>query len=410
MGALWLAIRLPTLSASEIEALACWSGRFTPRISLAAGALLLEVSACLRLFGGLAALRQQLLQGLAEQEIAVAGIAVADTPQAALWLVEAGGEDLDALPISAISWPIGVAEKLGRFGLRHLGDVRRLPSAALARRIGREATILLARAYGETADPRVDFVFPLRFELRIELPAPTDSAPALFFAARRLTAALAGWLSVRQAGVRACRLDLLHRQGKTELPLHFAAATRTGDRLECVLHERLQRLQLAAPVEILCLAAEEVETLAAVSTGLFDDGPAREGMAALIERLRARLGEERIFGLGCVADHRPECATQVRFPGQTAVVAGHARPLWLLAIPEAMGEVGGRPYRRGSLQLLAGPERIESGWWQAGEMSAAGVGDCRRDYFIAKTADARWAWIFRELRPPGGWFLHGWFA
>lgn len=56
--------------------------------------------------------------------------------------------------------------------------------------------------------------------------------------------------------------------------------------------------------------------------------------------------------------------------------------------------------------LLAGPERIESGWWDEEE----DVGDLRRDYFIALTADDRWAWVFRELRPPGEWFLHGWFA
>jgi protein ImuB len=169
-------------------------------------------------------------------------------------------------------------------------------------------------------------------------------------------------------------------------------------------------LQLAAPVEALRLAAEQVEALPGASGGLFDDGLAKESMAALIERLRARLGEERIFGLGVVADHRPECATQRPFPGVPMGVVGHARPFWLLALPEPMSEIADRPYRHGPLQLLAGPERIESGWWQEGETGAAGVGDCRRDYFIARTADARWAWIFRELRAPGGWFLHGWFA
>jgi protein ImuB len=58
------------------------------------------------------------------------------------------------------------------------------------------------------------------------------------------------------------------------------------------------------------------------------------------------------------------------------------------------------------MQLLTGPERIESGWWDQEEA----VGDLRRDYFIALTADVRWAWVFRELRSPGGWFLHGWFS
>lgn len=367
--------------------------------------LLLEIGSCLRLFGGLDVLRQALEQGLAEQEI-TACIAVATTPQAALWLAEGGGENLDALPVAALGWPAGVAEKLMRFGLRRLGELRRLPSASLARRIGREATAMIARAYGEVPDSRPDFVFPLRFDQAIELPAAVENASALLFAACRLTEALAGWLTVRQAGLRECRLDLLHREGATALPLRFADATRDSARLERIMRELLERLQLAAPVEGLRLAAEAVESLAGRSGGLFDDGGAKEGMAALVERLRARLGEEKVFGVAPVADHRPECATRRAFPDEAGASCGPPRPFWLLAAPEPLAEIAGRPHRHGPLRLLAGPERIESGWWNQDE----DIGDVRRDYFLALTADDRWAWIFRELRPPGGWFLHGWFS
>lgn len=388
-----------------LSRLACWAGSFTPRVSVADSGLLLEIGGCLRLFGSLEALREQVAQGLAEQGVA-ASIAVAATPQAALWLAEGDGQDLDALPVAAITWPAGTQEKLTRFGLRRLGELRHLPAASLARRIGRQAMSQIARAYGEAPDPRPDFVFPSRFEQAIELPVPVENAPALLFAARRLTAALAGWLAAQQAGLRECRLHLVHRQEVTELVLRFADTTRDGGRFERVLRERLERRQLAAPVETLRLVAECVEALPGRSGGLFDEGTASGRMAALIERLRARLGEERIFGLVPVADHRPECATQCAFPDAQSDLTWNARPFWLLAVPEALVEVAGRPHRRGPVKLLAGPERIESGWWNQDE----GVGDLRRDYFIALTVDARWAWIFRELRPPGGWFLHGWFA
>ncbi|HZV55734.1 MAG TPA: DNA polymerase Y family protein [Rhodocyclaceae bacterium] len=427
MNPLWLAVLLPDTFSPELERLACWAGQFTPRVSLAGNALLLEVGGCERLFGGLAALRQRVAQGLVEQGIA-AHIAVAPTPQAAFWLAEGGGDNLDGLTITDLTWPAGTAERLTRFGLRRLGELRRLTTrrrqsassnaqpdlldaaggtlAALARRIGKEAMTMLARAYGEVPDPRPDFVFPLRFDQAIELPAPVENAPALLFAARRLTVALAGWLHVRQVGLRECRLDLRHRQGTTELPLRFADATRDGGRLERVMRERLERTQLVAPVESLRLATETVEPLAGSSGGLFDDGTAKESMAALIERLRARLGEERVFGVVPVADHRPECATSRTFPGASAGIASPPRPFWLLAAPEPLAEVAGRPHRRRPLQLLAGPERIESGWWDQQE----GTGDIRRDYFIALTRDDRWAWVFRELKSPGGWYLHGWFA
>jgi protein ImuB len=411
MNPLWLAVRLSNTPSHspELERLACWAGRFTPRVSIAASALLLEVGGCLRLFGGLDVLRAQVVQGLAEQGTA-ARIAVAVTPQAALWFAESGneggGEDLDALAIPDLTWPDGIAEKLTRFGLRRLGEVRRLPSAALARRIGKPAVTLIARAYGDVPDLRPDFVFPLRFEQEIELPAAVENAPALMFAARRLTGALAGWLNVRQTGLRECRLDLMHHRGATPLPLRFAGVTRECLRFERVLRERLERLQLAAPVECLRLVVESVEALPGASIGLFDEGGAKEGMAALVERLRARLGEERVYGIAPVAEHRPECATQQAAVGGSSASATPPRPFWLLAQPESLVEIGGRPHRRGPLTLLAGPERIESGWWDQGER----VGDLRRDYFIALTQDDRWAWVFRELKVPGGWFLHGWFG
>jgi protein ImuB len=202
-----------------------------------------------------------------------------------------------------------------------------------------------------------------------------------------------------------CSSDL-HRQGATPLPLRFAESTRDGQRFERVLRERLERLQLTAPVERLRLVVEAVEALPGASGGLFDDGRAKESMAALVERLRARLGEERVFGIVPVADHRPECATQQASVGVATTSATPPRPLWLLEKPESLAEIAGRPHWRGPLTLLAGPERIESGWWDHEE----GAGDQRRDYFIALTRDQRWAWVFRELKSPGGWFLHGWFG
>jgi protein ImuB len=48
---------------------------------------------------------------------------------------------------------------------------------------------------------------------------------------------------------------------------------------------------------------------------------------------------------------------------------------------------------------LAGPERIESGWWDGDE--------ARRDYFIARLHGDSIGWLYREN---GAWYLHGLFA
>mgnify|MGYP000057601428 FL=1 len=51
---------------------------------------------------------------------------------------------------------------------------------------------------------------------------------------------------------------------------------------------------------------------------------------------------------------------------------------WLLEAPRPLPEKNAVPlHEDGPLTLLAGPERIESGWWDGG--------DVKRDYFIART-------------------------
>jgi protein ImuB len=52
--------------------------------------------------------------------------------------------------------------------------------------------------------------------------------------------------------------------------------------------------------------------------------------------------------------------------------------------------------------LIAGPERIESGWWD-GKPAA-------RDYFVARNPRGETLWIYREYGHSEAWYLHGIFA
>lgn len=405
----------------QLAALACWSGRFTSEVCLLPpAALLLEISGSLRLFGGLDALCAQLESGCAAQGHAAA-MAVAPTPLAALWLAaESPGSRclsptalpaaLADLSLAVLDLPPAQAARAAGFGVRSLGELLRLPRAGLARRLGAAAVMALARGLGEVADPRPRFVFPDTFAEYLELPARVHDAGSLLFAARRLLQRCCGWLAARAAGVRELRLEMAHelheRQPASALELHFAAPTRDGDRIERVLRERLGRLALTAPVIALHLVVERVEALGGRERGLFGDAAGGEGVAILVERLQARLGSEAVQGLMALPAHRPECASHPVSPGAgSAVPAAGARPCWLLPQPEPLAEVGGRPQRGGPLELLSGPERIESGWWDEGEAGA--VGDVRRDYFVALSPRREWLWIFRSAQ---GWFLHGLFS
>ncbi|HET8818420.1 MAG TPA: DNA polymerase Y family protein, partial [Xanthomonadaceae bacterium] len=77
-----------------------------------------------------------------------------------------------------------------------------------------------------------------------------------------------------------------------------------------------------------------------------------------------------------------------------AAPAKVCRPGWLLPRPAPLRDPG---------RVLGGPERIESGWWDGGEV--------RRDYYLVETRGGQRAWAFRPAGEQGGPFmLHGWFA
>jgi protein ImuB len=79
------------------------------------------------------------------------------------------------------------------------------------------------------------------------------------------------------------------------------------------------------------------------------------------------------------------------------------RPFWLLAEPLLLNVRNDRPIYHGPLQLLRGPERIESGWWDHLRIA--------RDYFVAQDQQAVRYWIYRERdTEQARWFLHGVFG
>jgi protein ImuB len=101
-----------------------------------------------------------------------------------------------------------------------------------------------------------------------------------------------------------------------------------------------------------------------------------------------------VCGLATQPDHRPEQAWRRVEPGEwdpREFRQPGPRPLWLLEAPRRLGAA---PFT-----LLAGPERIECGWWDGDE--------AKRDYFIARLANDAAGWICRE---GGEWTLHGLFA
>jgi len=379
-----------------LEAVALWACQFTPKVSLEPPqSVLLEVEGSLRLFGGAGRLMARLRSGLADLGFE-ALLAAGPTARAALWLARGGGETLQALPIGAIDPEPQALALLRRIGVRTLGELMRLPRAGVAARFGQGLLRDLDRALGQAPEPRVFFQPPERFSTQLELPAPAIEADRVLFAARRLLLQLEGFLTARQAGVRGFTLHLLHRDGRpTRIDIGSATPHRDIEHWQRLLRERLEASVLESPAEAIRLEAAGLAPLARAAPGLFGDARSEaEAWERLTERLQARLGGAVVHRLATHAEHRPERAWRAAAAaGDTAgpdEMPPGPRPLWLLEPPRRLGE--------GDFVLLAGPERIESGWWDGDDVA--------RDYFIA-ACGASLAWIYRARE---GWFLHGLFA
>jgi protein ImuB len=410
---LWVALHFPQLRRQalsrghappepEREALAAaaaWACQFTPRVSLEPPqALLMEIEGSLRYFGGRWKFLARLRAGLSRLGFETR-IAEAPAARAALWLARGDGGRLAAQPVAVMGLAPEACALLASLGVQTLGGLMRLPREGLARRFDAGLLEQLDQARGQAPEPREFFVPPARFAARLELPAPVLQAEQALFAARRLLAQMEGFLAARHAGVRSFSLVLLHDEGRpaTEVNVGLAAPGRDAEHFARLLRERLVTLALGSPIDAIRLEAGELEDLSGRNKNLFDDRHGRqEEWLRLIERLQARLGSAAVHGLGTHEDHRPERAWVAVSPGKEIPakekIQNQPRPLWLLDPPRRLAE--------GEFALLAGPERIESGWWDGAE--------ARRDYFIARTGAASLAWIYRERQ--GHWFLHGLFA
>jgi protein ImuB len=363
---------------------------------------------------------------------------------------------LDAVPLVHLESLGPAIRRMAGIGCHTFADLRRLPAKGLARRFGVGLIDELARASGARPDPQTLFEAPSRFEARIELMARVESAEALVFASQRLLAQLSGWLTARRAAVRGFTLVLHHDRWTrdaiepTAVVLALASPSSDLDRLMTLVRERLSRLELKAPVVDLSLAAPAIVAEEEAAGTLFPEREAAtETLARLLEKLTARLGAEAMARIERVADHRPERAWRtVRSDVLDAmhtrgVAAGRAqtrsassdpsrtgidldavpdigvahrpkmpgctcgpRPAWLLAEPQQLTVRSDRPlFESLPLYLMAGPERIEAGWWDDAPAT--------RDYFIAENAAGRLVWIYRErlLEPDRPqWYLQGLFG
>lgn len=406
----------PKTEARRLVRLAVWAGQFTPTVSLMPPqALLLEVRASLKLFGGLDHLCNLIGKGLTALGNEWV-IAVAPTPMASWFMARNGDEtvvtDKDALrsvlgrlPLTGLGLDSSVVMGLHRSGLHTLRDVWRLPREGLTHRFGCEVLNTLDRALGVAPDPRETFIPPERFVSELELPFEVWDTELLLLAAHRLLLELSGFLRARDAAVSHLKLNLHHRRRSVSaLRIGVRRGTRDAAHLLLLIKERLERVRVPAPVIRLALRADEIQPFMPNNRHMFEASDnTSQDWNQVLERLQARLGESAVQGLQPMTDHRPERAWTHSELGKVAQINTRAhRPMWLLPEPQALTVRRGSLWRHGVLRIQQGPERIEGGWWN--DM------DIRRDYYIATDRDGSRLWVFRDLYQGGRWYIHGLFG
>jgi protein ImuB len=433
---LWYAVVFPELMEPQLQRLCLCAQQFTSLVSIEMpNALLLEIKGSVKLFGSLAALLAAIEAAWGRLSLR-AHAATAPTTLAALWLARAGKpaciEDsgqlaggLAELPIACTSWDPAWLQTLRAMGVTRVGELLRLPRAGVARRLSPAAVLELDIALARQAAPRRAFVPRVRFRERCDFETEIETVVYLQKAIEPLIERCAQFLRERQAGVQSLELRLRHRAiPATRVHLGLASITSERRRLTDVLDEKLNRLELAAPVRGMELKSGSLQPLPAGSLDAFAGMGGGRGMRAggvcagntapqLVERLRARLGEHAVYGVAFVPEHRPEAAWRrvhelrltpaVRAGDMRAEgmrVGEMPRPVWLLDEPVLLAANLQQLRQEGAI-LEQGPERIESGWWDGRDVA--------RDYYIARQArGARW-WVFQQ-RQTQYWYLHGVFA
>lgn len=441
---LWLCIRLPALvreacAASEREALerlAAWAYQWSSLVSCQLGSasadsaeapataaapapslLWLELGASRALFGEPALLLERIdaeLSGLGYSH----ACAIAPSPTAAALLARADEgrcvltcaqlrAQLAPLSLSWLELPTETLEALRSAGLMSIGEVLALPPAALARRFGPHSCHYLARLTAEASEPRPAFRLPESYRARYEFEHELREATGLLFPLQRLLQEFQGYLRARDCAVQRFVLELEHAArpaaARTQVTLGLSAPARSAAHFMLLARERLQSLALAAPVRAVTLTAVDFTAPSILQADLFGGGaqPLAE-LSQLLDRLRARLGNECVQGFRCLADHRPERAFGLIAPEQAHSAQATASALTTAAAfaPTATRPAALLPPQPigAPCSLLSGPERIESGWWDGAPV--------RRDYYVAHAADGTRQWVFHDLTDDA-WYLQG---
>jgi protein ImuB len=438
---------------NALNAIADWCDRFTPLVALdSSHGLFLDITGCVHLFGGEAAMMRLVCDVLTAQGFAVSA-AIAGTSVCARTMnrhvhgrIVGDGEEADAvkpLPVSALGAGDAIITGLRRAGLKTIGDVASRARHEITARFGADFTTLLEQALGRgdapisPRKPLPDYIVEKRFAE----PVATDDVISATLSR------LAGMLVVAMArqGKGARRLEARFFRTDGAVRTIVVDTGQPVTRAEVVGRLFCERLDaLSDPLDpgfgfdLIRLSASRTEIVVQQQCDLDASVHDDDELTDLIDRIAARIGGRRVVVHLPQDTHIPERAVMAA-PAQhhlaTAVravwparVEGEPplRPLRLFERPEEIKVIAQVPdgpparfvWRRATHAVVRaeGPERVAMEWWRSqGEMLT-------RDYFRVEDEAGLRFWLYRDglydreiVQEEGKpvqphWFMHGLFA
>jgi protein ImuB len=438
--------------AHALNAIAEWCDGFTPLVALdPPHSLFLDITGCAHLFGGEAAMMQRVCGVLTAQGFAVsaaiAGMAVCArtlTRHVHGRIVRAGGEAeaVRSLPISALGADTAVIAGLRRAGLKTIGDVAERARHEITARFGAGFTSLLEQALGQSdapispRKPLPDYIVEKRF------PEPVATEAVISVTLSGLARMLVSAMAQQGKGARRLEARFFRTDGAIRtITVDTGQAVTKGEMIDRLFRERLEALNDPLDpgfgFDLIRLTASRTEIVVQQQRDLDANVHDNDEIAALIDRIAARIGGKRVVVHLPQDTHIPEravraapaqyhlaAATQAAWPAR---VAGEPplRPLRLFERPEqiqVIAEVPDGPparfvWRRAAHAVVRteGPERVAMEWWRTQSAMT-------RDYFRVEDEEGLRFWLYRdglygrEIEQKEGqpvqpsWFMHGLFA
>ena len=306
----------PAADAVALAALADWCARFSPAVAMDPPAgLILDITGVAHLWGGEAAMMADLVRRLDKNGLP-ARAAIAGSPGAAWALAHFGPDQTIAprrgerrrlwrLPVAALRLAPADAAQIDRLGVADIATLAALPRTQVGHRFGAEVVRRLDQALRRAGEALVFRRPPNPWFARAAFAEPISVPEDLARASGDIAQALCVRLEVEGRGARRFDLAFHRLDGAAErLTVGLALPGRDPLAVARLFAPLLETVDPGFGIEVVTLAAREVEALAGCQRDFEQRASQGEDIAPLIDRLANRLGRARCGG------RRPSPATR----------------------------------------------------------------------------------------------------